>query len=72
MSSDLSQSNHLDHVHPEWGVEQVGWIGQTGAVYALDDAPYDTREPGGFSPLYQPRDEECGHTIAARETATSS
>jgi len=31
---------------------QVGWTGQTGAVYNIDDAPYDDREPGGFAPLY--------------------
>lgn len=31
---------------------QVGWIGQTGEVYALGDPPFDNREPGGFSPLY--------------------
>lgn len=32
---------------------QVGWLGdRDGAVYALADAPYDDREPGGFSPLY--------------------
>jgi hypothetical protein len=55
----LSQSIHLDHVHPKYGVEQVGWIGQTGNVYALDDPPYDDREPGSFAPLYQARDESC-------------
>jgi hypothetical protein len=31
---------------------QVGWIGQSGYVYALDDQPRDAREPGGYSPLY--------------------
>lgn len=31
---------------------QVGWIGQTGEVYALDDQPMDSREPGSFQPLY--------------------
>lgn len=32
---------------------QVGWLGHRGgATYALDDPPYDPREPGGFSPLY--------------------
>ncbi len=31
---------------------QVGWIGQTGEVYAPDDQPMDSREPGGFSPLW--------------------
>lgn len=59
----LSQSKHLDHIHLRWGVEQVGWIGQTGAVYALDDPPRDWREPGGYSPLYQARDESCGHAL---------
>lgn len=33
-------------------MRQIGWLGQTGAVYEFDDAPYDGREPGGFSPLY--------------------
>lgn len=31
---------------------QVGWIGQSGGVYALDDQPMDAREPGSFQPLY--------------------
>lgn len=31
---------------------QVGWIGQSGQVYALDDQPMDGREPGSFQPLY--------------------
>lgn len=32
---------------------QVGWLGhRAGHVYALADQPFDTREPGGFSPLY--------------------
>lgn len=44
---------------------QVGWIGQTGEVYALHDPPMDSREPGSFSPLYMQvgvyrRDEETG------------
>lgn len=30
---------------------QVGWIGQTGAFYALDENPRPT-EPGSYSPLY--------------------
>ena len=30
----------------------VGWIGQTGAVYALDDPPRDGRERGGYAHLY--------------------
>ena len=30
---------------------QVGWLGQTGAVYALDGRPGDG-EGGGFTPLY--------------------
>jgi hypothetical protein len=30
---------------------QVGWLGQTGQVYGLDDKPADT-ERGGFTPLY--------------------
>lgn len=33
---------------------QVGWMGFTGNVYALDDQPFDAREPGGFGPLYIP------------------
>lgn len=31
---------------------QVGWIGQTGEVYALTDPPRDGRERGGYAPLY--------------------
>lgn len=60
----LSQSEHLDHVHPPFGVEQVGWLGQTGRVYRLDEDPSQT-ESGSFSPLYQPRDESCGHSMRA-------
>jgi hypothetical protein len=33
-------------------IAQVGWLGATGTVYALDDQPLDGREPGAFSPLY--------------------
>jgi hypothetical protein len=32
---------------------QIGWIGhRDGSVYSYDDHPMDSREPGGFSPLY--------------------
>lgn len=31
---------------------QVGWLGQTGTVYALHDPPRVDREPGSYSPLY--------------------
>ncbi len=33
---------------------QVGWLGLTGTIYALDDAlsPSDGREPASYSPLY--------------------
>ena len=50
----LRQSIHgnpLPH-DDKHAMAQVGWIGQTGNVYGLDDQPYDSREPGGFSPLY--------------------
>ena len=30
---------------------QVGWHGQTGAIYGLHEKPQDY-EPGSFSPLY--------------------
>lgn len=30
---------------------QVGWIGQSGAFYAVGESPAD-HEPGSFSPLY--------------------
>ena len=50
----LAQSKHADPL--PWSstlaMAQVGWIGGTGEVYALDDPPYDGREPGSFSPLY--------------------
>jgi hypothetical protein len=61
-TTTLSQSIHLDHIHPKFGVEQIGWIGQSGRVYPLDKPPYGI-EPGSFSPLYQPRGEICGHVI---------
>jgi hypothetical protein len=31
---------------------QIGWVGQSGAVYALGDEPHDRREPGSYRPLY--------------------
>lgn len=33
-------------------IAQVGWLGETGTVYELDDQPLDVREPGSFTPLY--------------------
>lgn len=57
----LTSSVHHEHTHPQWGVEQVGWIGQSGRVYGLHDEAGLRSEPGSFSPLYQPRDEPCGH-----------
>lgn len=50
----LRQSKHLDPL-PQTSrlvMAQVGWIGGTDAVYALDDPPMDSREPGSHSPLY--------------------
>ena len=35
----------------EVALSQVGWLGQTGTVYALDDEPRDCREPGSYAPL---------------------
>jgi hypothetical protein len=53
--SPLRQHIHSKVPRPEDGrppvLAQVGWLGQTGGIYALDDAPYDSREPGGFAPL---------------------
>lgn len=31
---------------------QVGWLGQTGAVYALASPPSKSSEPGSYTPLY--------------------
>jgi hypothetical protein len=31
---------------------QLGWVGASGTVYALDDQPLDGREGGSYSPLY--------------------
>lgn len=31
---------------------QVGWLGHSGSVYALDDEPHDQRERGGYAPIY--------------------
>lgn len=33
-------------------MSQIGWVGQTGSVYAIDDEPRDSREPGSYQPLY--------------------
>jgi hypothetical protein len=30
---------------------QVGWLGQTGELYAMDEDPTPT-EPGSFGPIY--------------------
>lgn len=65
----LTPHVHHDHIHIPSGVEQVGWMGQTGRVYALDDETGIRTEPGGFSPLYQARDETCGHQIREAEEA---
>jgi hypothetical protein len=36
-------------------LRQVGWLGQTGAFYALDEEPLgDGYEGGGVAPLYFP------------------
>lgn len=32
-------------------LRQIGWHGQSGAFYALDEAPSD-HEPGSFSPVW--------------------
>jgi hypothetical protein len=50
----LSQNKHFDPIprSSTLAMVQVGWIGATGEVYALNDPPYDQREPGSFSPLY--------------------
>jgi hypothetical protein len=32
-------------------IAQIGWIGHTGVVYRLDQAPTSHDEPGGFAPL---------------------
>lgn len=34
---------------------QIGWHGQSGALYALGEKP-SAHEPGGWSPLYAPID----------------
>ncbi|MEU0160169.1 hypothetical protein ABZ154_15345 [Streptomyces sp. NPDC006261] len=40
------------HLHV---LRQVGWIGQTGALYSLDENPLeDGHEGGGVAPLYFP------------------
>lgn len=33
-------------------VQQIGWLGQTGEVYRLDEPPTAHTEPGSFGPLY--------------------
>jgi hypothetical protein len=54
------------HLHLPWGVEQVGWLGQTGRVYRLDEEPQLT-ESGSFMPLYIARGEICGHVLKSQE-----
>lgn len=44
---DMLQFNMLH------AMRQVGWLGQTGNVYAYDEeATAREQEPGGYSPLY--------------------
>ncbi|MFJ8815453.1 hypothetical protein [Amycolatopsis thermoflava] len=46
----LSMSTGSEPIHAEhWALRQVGWLGQSGTVYALGEKP---RESGGFTPLY--------------------
>lgn len=48
----LRQSVHLEPFPgQDAAYAQVGWLGQTGGVYGLDEHPSDS-EPGGFTPLY--------------------
>lgn len=55
----LSETGHeqiVERVEPDgsrWRLvlRQVGWIGQSGAFYSLDEDPAPT-EPGSFTPLW--------------------
>ena len=37
--------------NPGLALNHVGWLGQSGTVYALDDEPHGPREPGSYAPL---------------------
>lgn len=43
------KTTRTDTARQVW--RQVGWLGQSGAFYSLDEKPHLT-EPGSFSPLY--------------------
>lgn len=44
--------NPDEDVHEKWIIfHQVGWRGQTGRLYTMDENPALT-EPGSFSPMY--------------------
>lgn len=58
--AELDANPLREHVHfklprersKDMTIAQVGWLGQSGSVYALDDPPRGGREPGSYSPLY--------------------
>ena len=63
----MSQSA-VNHFHTDDPLVQIGWQGQTGRIYSLAEQVTPT-EPGGFSPIYAPWGETCGHQIKAAEEA---
>lgn len=53
-----------EHVHLSQPLVQMGWWGQTGLVYGLDEEEaIKAGERGGFSPIYAPWGETCGHQL---------
>lgn len=51
-----------EHIHTDIPLVQIGWQGQTGAIYSLAEE-CARFEPGGFSPIYAPWGETCGRQI---------
>ena len=56
------------HQHIDGPLIQIGWQGQTGTIYSLGE-DFAHLEPGGFSPIYAPWGETCGHQIKAADEA---
>ena len=54
------------HIHTDEPLVQIGWQGQTGAIYSLAEDVAAT-ERGGFSPIYRGWGDECGHQIKAQD-----
>lgn len=58
----------MQHFHTDEPLVQVGWLGQSGRFYGLEE---DVTELGGFSPIYQHWGEKCGHQIQSEDMSAA-